>query len=159
MAHACCLCAVAVAFCGTLFGLRNKLWLMAADRCQSWMLLGNRKAPVLAPWPGHCSSAASYVAVLLVKAFPRKCMGHPIEVEVRDAIVHAKGFWCFARELGAGWVTGTGVSQPGEGERAGRGSGERERGRSQSRIHPFQPSQSRVLRVKAEMSTVQPRKN
>ena len=52
---------------------------------------------------------------------------------------------------------GVGVTQPGEGEGAERGGGEQER--SWSRIHPFQPRQSRVLRVKAKTSAVQPRKN
>lgn len=54
-------------------------------------------------------------------------------------------------------MTGAGVIQPGECEGAGSGRGEWERG--WSRIRPFQPSRSPVLRVKAEMSAVQPRKN
>ena len=66
-------------------------------------------------------------------------------------------FWCCGGELGAGWAIGIGVAQPGEGKGAGRGRGEQER--AWSRIHPFQPSRSRVPRVKDEMSTVQPRKN
>lgn len=54
-------------------------------------------------------------------------------------------------------MTGVGVAQPGEGKGARRGRGEWEKVWSQSR--PFQPRQSRVLRVKTEMSAVQPRKN
>lgn len=96
MAHARSLRAAAVAvilgtaFCGMPFGLRNKLWLTAADGHRGWMLLGNRKAPVPAPWLVHRSSTARCVAALLVKAFPRKCMCHPIEVEVRCIIVCAR---------------------------------------------------------------------
>lgn len=54
-------------------------------------------------------------------------------------------------------MIGVQVTQPGEDKGAGRGWGEQER--VWSWICPFQPSQSCVLRVKAKMSAVQPRKN
>lgn len=70
------------AFCGVTFGLRNTLRLTAADGLD-------------APWQSQSSSPGLLlcrcVAALLVKAFPRKCTSHPIKVEVRRAIVCARG--------------------------------------------------------------------
>lgn len=63
-------------------GLRNTLRLTAADGLD-------------APWQSQSSSPGLLlcrcVAALLVKAFPRKCTSHPIKVEVRRAIVCARG--------------------------------------------------------------------
>lgn len=68
------------AFCGVTFGLTLRL--TAADGLD-------------APWQSQSSSPGLLlcrcVAALLVKAFPRKCTSHPIKVEVRRAIVCARG--------------------------------------------------------------------